>query len=173
MNDKQETAAPFSGYRVMLVSGSSLPESVEGVGEDPVLARLRAGQGAVLSPRDAAMLYETAEAAAEKHGSVLPLRFTPIRCNRKRALPFESVALSANEILHIVHEGFFGGLRCRQAAIAAVQACGALPVPSIGLAPVGRRAPRTIAEQHVDALVDREAEVHVRPADARSRQAHP
>ena len=173
MNDKQETAAPFSGYRVTLVSGSSLPESAEDVREHPVLARLRAGKGAVLSPRDAAILYETVEAAAEKDGSVLPLRFTPIRCNRKRALPFESVALSANEILHIVHEGFFGGLRCRQAAIAAVQACGALPVPSIGLAPVGRRAPRTIAEQHVDALVDREAEVHVRPADARSRQAHP
>jgi hypothetical protein len=173
MNDKQETAAPFSGYRVTLVSGSSLPESAEDVREHPVLARLRAGKGAVLSPRDAAILYETVEAAAEKHGSVMPLQFIPIRCNRKQALPFESVALSAIDILHIVHEDFFGGLRCRQAAIAAVQSCGALPVPSIGLGPVGRRAPRRIAEQHVDTLIDREAEVHISSAAARPPRACP
>jgi hypothetical protein len=37
MNDKQETAAPFSGYRVTLASGSSLQESVEVVWEHPVL----------------------------------------------------------------------------------------------------------------------------------------
>jgi len=86
----------------------------------------------------------------------------PIRCNRKRALPFESVAISAVEVLHIVHEGFFGGLRCREAAIAAVQACGALPVPTIGLALVARRAPREVAERHVDALIDRESELRTR-----------
>lgn len=167
MNDRQQTTAPFSGYRVTLASGSSLPDTVEGMQEGPMLARLSVGESAVLSPRDAAILYETVEAAAQKHGSLLPLRFMPIRCNRKRALPFESVALSAIEILHIVHEGFFGGLRCRQAAIAAVQSCGALPVPTIGLGPVGRRAPRAVAELHVDALIDREAEVRIRRDAAR------
>jgi hypothetical protein len=70
--------------------------------------------------------------------------------------------MSAVEVLHMVHEGFFGPLRCREAAIAAVQACGALPAPTIGLGPVARRAPREVAERHVDALIDREAELRTR-----------
>ena len=171
MNEKQDTSVPFSGYRVTLVSGSSLPESVGGLKEYPVLPRLRAGQSAVLSARDAAMIYEAVEAATAK-GGTFPLRFIPIRCNRTRALPFESVALSAIEILHIVHEGFFSTLRCREAAIAAVQTCGALPVPSIGLEPVRRRAQGLLAEHHVDTLIDREADLHIRPGDARPRRAH-
>lgn len=168
MNDKHKASVPFSGYRVTLMSGSTLAELPEGVREHPVLATLRAGEPAVLSTRDAATFYEVIDAAGEK---APPVRLIPIRCNRARALPFESVALSAIEILYIVHEGFFSRLRCREAAIAAVQACGALPVPSIGLAPIGRHAQRAIAEHHVDTLIEREAEVHFRPANALPRQA--
>lgn len=170
MNEEQDTSVPFSGYRVTLVSGSSLPESVEGLKDNPVLASLRAGQPAVLSARDAAMIYEALQGATAK-GGTFPLRFIPIRCNRTRALPFESVALSAIEILHIVHEGFFGALRCREGAIAAVQTCGALPVPSIGLRPLRRRAQRALAEHHVDMVIDREAHIHIRPAEARRGRA--
>jgi len=49
-----------------------------------------------------------------------PLSFTPVRCARGRALPFEAVTLNATEILHLVHNGFFGADCGRQAAIAAV-----------------------------------------------------
>jgi hypothetical protein len=159
LNRLQGPSGPFSGYRVTLAPKTSLPMSTEA---DPVLATLTAGGSVVISERDAAALYERIEAAATARALRFPLRFVPIRCNRKRALPFESVAISAVEVLHIVHEGFFGALRCREAAIAAVQACGALPVPTIGLGPVARRAPREVAERHVDALIDRESELRMR-----------
>ena len=42
-----------------------------------------------------------------------------MRCTRGRALQFERVALSAGEILQLVHDGFFGLARCREAAIEA------------------------------------------------------
>jgi hypothetical protein len=50
-------------------------------------------------------------------------------------LQFERVALSATEILHLVHDGLYGSARCREAAI---------------------------AERHVDILIDREPELHLR-----------
>ena len=95
-------------------------------------------------------------------GEPFPLQFTPVRCTRGRALQFESVALSGGEILHLVHDGFFGSARCREAAIAAVQACGALPVPALGLPPLPRHASRATAERYVDTLIDREPELHLR-----------
>jgi hypothetical protein len=159
MNKQQGPSGPFSGYRLTLAPMTSLPTSTP---EDPVLMRLAEGGSVVISEREAATLYESVEAVANARSLAFPLRFVPIRCNRKRALPFESVAMSAVEVLHMVHEGFFGALRCREAAIAAVQACGALPVPTIGLGPVARRAARGLAERHVDALIDREAELHTR-----------
>jgi hypothetical protein len=164
MNDKQKASRPFSGYHVTLVPGSTLPEFGECSIEHPLLAALKAGRPVVLSLRDATTLYEQAEADSGKQVSEGSIAFTPIRCNRPRALPFESVALNAIEILCIVHEGFFGTRRCREAAIAAVQTCGALPVPSIGLGPVKRRAQRSVAEHHVDTLIDREADIHIHPA---------
>lgn len=163
MKNQQGPSGPFSGYRVTLAPDTSLPTPTQA---DPVLTTLIAGGSAVISERHAAALYESIEAAAKTRALAFSLRFVPIRCNRKRALPFESVAISAAEVLHIVHEGFFGALRCREAAIAAVQACGALPVPTIGLGPVTRRARREIAERHVDALIDREAELHTRDGRA-------
>jgi hypothetical protein len=156
---KQGLSGPFSGYRVTLAPKTSLPILKKA---DPVLTTLTAGGSVVISEREAAALYESIEAAATTSALPFPLRFVPVRCDRKRALPFESVALSAVEVLHMVHEGFFGGFRCREAAIGAVQACGALPVPAIGLGPVARRASREVAERHVDALIDREAELHTR-----------
>ena len=156
---KQAPAGPFSGYRVTLAPKTSWPIFTKA---DPVLTTLTAGGSVVISEREAAALYESIEAAANARSLEFPLRFVPIRCDRKHALPFESVAISAVEALHMVHEGFFGGLRCREAAIGAVQACGALPVPAIGLGPVARRASRVVAERHVDALIDREAELHTR-----------
>lgn len=143
MNKLQGPSGPFSGYRVTLAPKTSLPISTHA---DPVLAKLTAAGSVVISEQNAAALYESIEAAANARALAFPLQFVPICCNRTRALPFESVAISAVEILHIVHEGFFGALRCRDAAIAAVQACGALPVPTIGLGPVARRAPREVAE---------------------------
>jgi hypothetical protein len=162
MNELQGPSGPFSGYRVTLAPKTSLPPSTQA---DPVLATLTAGGSVVISERDAAALYESLEAAASARAQAFPLRFVPIRCDRNRALPFESVAIRAVEVLHLVHEGFFGALRCREAAIAAVQACGALPVPTIGLGPVARRAPREVAERHVDALIDREAQLEIRDRD--------
>ena len=159
MNRQQGPSGPFSGYRVTLAPKTTLPISPQA---DPMLATLTAGGSIVISEREAAALYDSIEAAANACALAFPLRFVPIRCNRKRALPFESVAISAVEVLHMVHEGFFAALRCRESAIAAVQACGALPVPTIGLGPVARRAPREVAERHVDALIDREAELHTR-----------
>jgi hypothetical protein len=90
------------------------------------------------------------------------LRFTPVRCARGRALVFEAVALSAAEVLHLVHDGFFGTDRGRHAAIAAVQACGALPVPALMLSPVRRGVPCALAERHVDGLIEREPELRSR-----------
>lgn len=159
MNKQQGPSGPFSGYRVSLAENTSLPTSTQ---EDPVQTLLAAGGSVVISQHQASRLYDSIEADANARSLEFPVRFVPIRCDRKRALPFESVAMSAVEVLHMVHEGFFGALRCREAAIAAVQACGALPVPTIGLGPVARRAPREVAERHVDALIDREAELHTR-----------
>ena len=157
MNKQQGPSGPFSGYRVTLAPNMSLPTATQ---QDPVLTTLAAGGSVLISEHEASALYDSIEADA--NARAFPLRFVPIRCNRKRALPFESVAMSAVEVLHMVHEGFFGGLRCREAAIGAVQACGALPVPAIGLGPVARRASSEVAERHVDALIDREAELHTR-----------
>ena len=91
----------------------------------------------------------------------VPLHFTPIRHVRGRALPFEAVALGPGELLYLVHEGFFGSTRGRQAAIGAVEACGALPVPVLALPPLRRRVPPAMAERHVDTLIEREPELHV------------
>jgi len=107
-------------------------------------------------------VYDAAESASRTLGERFPLQFTPVRCTRGRALQFESVALSATEILHLVHDGLYGSARCREAAIAAVQACGVLPVPALGLPPLPRRATRATAESHVDTLIDREPELHLR-----------
>ena len=164
MNKQQGPFGPFSGYRVTLAPNMSLPILTN---PDPVLATLSAGGSVVISERHAAALYESIAAAANARLLAFPLRFVPIRCDRKRALPFESVAMSALEVLHMVHEGLFGTLRCREAAIVAVQACGALPVPTIGLGPVAHRAPREVASRHVDTLIDREAELRTRDRDAR------
>ena len=136
-----------------------------------MLAALRAGHSLVVSQRDTATLCETIEAAANKHALPFLLRFVPIGCNGQRALPVESIAMSAVGVLHMVHEGFFGALRCREAAIEAVQACGSLPVPSIGVGPVAHRAPLALTEHHVDRLIDREAELHAHQTSTRRPRA--
>ena len=154
---------PFVGYRVTLapdVGASSLPRLAP---LHPAVRALLAGQRtATLSLREADALYDAAESVSGGLGEPFPVRFTPVRCKRGRALPFETVALGAEEILHLVHGGFFGSARCREAAIAAVQACGVLPVPALALPPLLRHAPRGTAERHVDTLIEREPELHLR-----------
>jgi GNAT superfamily N-acetyltransferase len=44
-------------------------------------------------------LYDGAESVSGGLGEPFPVRFTPVRCKRGRALPFETVALGAEEIL--------------------------------------------------------------------------
>ena len=104
---------------------------------------------------------DAAEANAREHNAPFPLHFTPIRHARGRALPFEAVALGPAELLYLVHEGFFGPTRGRQAAIGAVEACGALPVPALALPPLRRRVRPATAEHHVDTLIEREPELHL------------
>jgi len=155
---------PFSGYRVTLAHDAATLPLAELASHHPALAALLPGQHSVaLSGREAGALYDVIEPLVREKGLSIPLRFTPVRCRRSRALPFEAVALSPTEILYLVHDGFFGPARCREAAIAAVEACGALPVPALVLAPLPRRALRAAVESHVDALIDRESELHGRP----------
>ena len=155
---------PFVGYRVTLApdaGAASLPRLAP---LHPAVRALLAGQRtATLSLREAEALYDAADSVSGGLREPFPVRFTPVRCKRGRALPFETVALGADEILHLVHDGFFGSARCREAAIAAVQACGVLPMPTLDLPPLPRHASRTTAEGRVDALIDREPELHRRP----------
>ncbi len=156
-------AEPFVGYRVTLAPEQFAPGQARLVSQHPALRALVAGQRSVmLAPLEAATLYESMDPVRDSLAGAFPLRFTPVRCRRGRALPFETVALSAAEILHLVHDGFFRWARCREAAIAAVQACGVLPVPALGLPPLPRRTARSTAESYVDTLIDREPELHLR-----------
>jgi hypothetical protein len=156
---------PFSRYRVTLARDAPPLRLAELASHHSALAALLAGQRSVaLSGREAAAFYDAIEALVREAGLPIPLRFTPVRCRRARALPFEAVALSPTEILHLVHDGFYGPSRCREAAIAAVEACGALPVPALALKPLPRRSSHIAAERHVDALIDGEPELHTRLA---------
>ncbi len=155
---------PFVGYRVTLAPEADTSNLARLSPPHPAVGALLAGQRFVtLGPREVAALYDSIEQVPGDRAAAFPLRFTPVRCRRGRALPFETVALSAAEILHLVHDGFFGSARCREAAIAAVEACGVLPVPTLGLPPLPRHGLRATAERHVDTLIDREPELHGRP----------
>jgi hypothetical protein len=159
MSEPRSRLEPFVGYRVELAKNadaSSLPPH-------SAARALHDGQRFVLlEPREASVLYNSIEPAQADLGVGFPLRFTPVRCTRGRALSFERVALSAAEILHLVHDGFYGSARCREAAIAAAQACGVLPVPALALAPLARHTLRAAAEIWVDTLIEREPELHLR-----------
>ena len=100
---------PFVGYRVTLAPDagtSSLPRLAP---LHPAVRALLDGQRTTtLSLREADALYDAAESVSGGLGEPFPVRFTPVRCKRGRALPFETVALGAEEILHLVHDGFFG-----------------------------------------------------------------
>ena len=125
---------PFIGYRVALATEADASALLRLAPPHPAVRALLAGQRSVtLPPRDAAVVYDSADSVSRALGEPFPLQFTPVRCTRGRALQFERVALSAGEILHLVHDGFFGVARCREAAIDAVQACGVLPVPALEL----------------------------------------
>ena len=155
---------PFIGYRVAQATEADASSLLRLAPSHPAVRALLDGQRtATLSLREADALYDAAESVSAGLGEPFPVRFTPVRCKRGRVLPFETVALGAEEILHLVHNGFFGSARCREAAIAAVQACGVLPMPTLALPPLPRHAPRTTAEGRVDALIDREPELHRRP----------
>jgi len=155
---------PFVGYTVIPVSDDARRalRALPSTRTVPVAIEsfATARRAVTLSTTAAAAVYEAVEPTARHLGVPFPLRFTPVRCTRGQALPFQSIALSAVEILYLVHDGFFDAARGREAAIAAVTACGALPVPVLGLAPVRRGAARAAAERHVDTLIDREAELH-------------
>jgi len=156
---------PFIGYRVALATEAGASVLLRLAPPHPAVRALLAGQRSVtLQPREAAVVYDLAENVSRALGEPFPLQFTPVRCTRGRALQFERVALSAGEILHLVHDGFFGLARCREAAIEAVQACGGLPAPALGLPPLPRHATRATAESYVDTLIDREPELHLRQA---------
>jgi hypothetical protein len=155
--------APFIAYRVALANDVN-HRNLEGFGViHPVFGGLLGGKRSLtLAPARAAAVYDAIARAVRGSDLPFPLRFTPVRCARGRALPFEAVALSAAEILHLVHDGFFGADRGRQAAIAAVQACGALPLPALMLSPIRRGVPTAVAERHVDTLIEREPELRSR-----------
>ncbi len=154
---------PFIGYRVALATEAGASVLLRLAPPHPAVSALLAGQDSVtLPPRDAAVLYDSADSVSRALGEPFPLQFAPVRCTRGRALQFESIALSAGEILHLVHDGFFGLVRCREAAIEAVRACGVLPVPALGLPPLPRHATRATAESYVDTLIDREPELQHR-----------
>ena len=154
---------PFIGYRVAPAREAAPSVLFRLAPPHPAVRALLGGQRSVtLAARDAAVLYDAAESVLRALGEPFPLQFTPVRCTRGRALQFERVALSAGEILYLVHDGFFGLARCREAAIDAVQACGGLPVPALGLPPLPRHATRATAESYVDTLIDREPDLHLR-----------
>jgi hypothetical protein len=156
---------PFIGYRVARATEAGASVLLRLAPQHPAVRALLAGQRSVtLQPREAAVLYDLAEDVSRALGEPFPLQFTPVRCTRGRALQFERVALSAGDLLHLVHDGFFGLARCREAAIEAVQACGGLPAPALGLPPLPRHATRATAESYVDTLIDREPELHRRQA---------
>src|SRR6266498_3774017 len=139
MPRRPELQKPFTGYRL-----EASKESTRSALAALPSMRLHieslttSNRVAFVSVADASAVYEAIETAARETSAPFPLRFRPIRCARGRALPFEAVALSPDEVLYLVHEGFFGAARGRKAAIAAAQACGALPVPALGLAPLQR-----------------------------------
>jgi hypothetical protein len=156
-------ASPFIAYRVALARDVDRHQLEHFGSIHPVFVALLAGRRAVtLAPKNADAAYQATLLAIRRTEVSFPLCFTPVRCARGRALPFESVALDASEILYLVHDGFFGADRGRQAAIAAVQACGALPVPALRLAPLRRGTAPAIAERHVDTLIEREPELRFR-----------
>ncbi len=100
-------------------------------------------------------MYDAVESVSRGLGEPFPVRFTPVRCKRGRALPFERVALSADEILYLVHDGFFGSARCREAAIAAVTGLRRSTGASARACRLYRAiAPRATAERYVDTLID-------------------
>jgi hypothetical protein len=154
---------PFIAYRVALARDVD-HRQLEHLGSvHPVFGALLGGRRAVtLAPKNADAAYEATLQAIRGTVVSFPLRFTPVRCARGRALPFESIVLNASEILYLVHDGFFGAERGRQAAITAVQACGALPVPALSLAPLRRDTVAAVAERHVDTLIEREPELRSR-----------
>jgi hypothetical protein len=155
--------APFIADRVALARDIDHHQLEYFGSVHPVFGALLAGRRAVtLAPKNADAAYEATLLAIRATEVSFPLSFTPVRCARGRALRFESVALYASEILYLVHDGFFGADRGRQAAIAAVQACGALPVPALALAPLRRNTPPAVAERHVDTLIEREPELRSR-----------
>ncbi len=155
-----QPAQPFDGYRITPTSDAAR-RSLRAVHAPSqalleTLQILRAPRrGLSLGTRDAAALYDAVEPAARELGLPFPLRFTPMR----RGPRFEAAPLSAFELLHLVHEGFWGAVRGREAALAAVESYGAQPVPALGLGALPRRAMRTAAERHVDTLIDREPEL--------------
>ncbi len=154
---------PFVGYRVSLTCEIGAIDLAAIAPTDPAFRVLAAGQHVItISLAQAAALYDAAEPAARAQGVPVPLSLVPIRCPRGRALPFVRVALSTAEILYLVHDGFFGPDRGRQAAIRAVETCGALPVPGLALPPLRRGVLAPSAERHVDTLIEREPELHAR-----------
>lgn len=156
-------AAPFIAYRVALARDVDHRQLEHFRSAHPVVGALLAGRRTVtLAPKNADAVYEATLRATRGTEVRFPLTFTPVRCARGRALPFESVSLDASEILYLVHNGFFAADRGRQAAITAVQACGALPVPALALAPLRRGTAAAVAERHVDTLIEREPELRSR-----------
>ena len=87
---------PFVGYRVALTPEADASSLSRLSPPHPAVRALLAGQRSVtLPPREADAVYDAAESVSRALGEPFPLQFTPVRCNRGRALQFESVALSA------------------------------------------------------------------------------
>ncbi len=153
-------AEPFGGYRIALAQAGRSFDFTDLLKRHPALAGLLAsGRPDLLTAHEAGELYDAVRRVAQQLGVPFPLRFTPVRCGRSSTLPFPALALSATEILCLVHEGLYGGARCRDAAVAATAACGASPVPAVELKPLRRGATLTEIERHVDLLIEREAEL--------------
>lgn len=158
-----QSAQPFDGYRIAPTSEAARRtlRAVHAPSQAllETLQMLRTSRdGMSLCTAEAAALYDAVEPVAHELGLPFPLRFTPLR----RGPRFEAVPLSAFELLHLVHEGFWAGVRGREAALAAVASCGAQAVPVLGLDALPRGATRAAAERQVDTLIDREPELRHR-----------
>src|SRR6266542_2876104 len=125
MSESRPRAEPFSGYRIAFAQAGRSFDFADLPSRFPAVSDLVAGRRPdLLAPREADALYDAVDRAGQRDSVAFPLRFTPVRYGRSRTRPFPALALTATEILHLVHEGLFAAHRCREAAIAATAVCG-------------------------------------------------
>ena len=164
---------PFVGYRVALATEADASIVLRWHRPHPAVRALLGGQRSVALPsREAVVVYDAAESGSRALGEPFPLRFTPVRCTRGRALPVRARRVERRR------DPAPGPRRASSVRRAVArqqsppsQACGALPVPALALAASAAPRTRATAERYVDTLIDAEPELHVRPVRTRQDRA--